>query len=126
MKRHLATFEALDRDARSRRLAFYASARSLAFAGADAPSNPFLRLRRTILVGDLIEFHESVLRTPLFFNDTNEVMNLIDHMLNRFCIRKRLEMSTHSGCMMLFRFNRLIYFPAPIHCIAITQVSQAV
>src|ERR1700722_16467653 len=61
MQRHLATFEALDADARASRLAFAAAAGLLALARTDAASDADARLRRSRVVSYFVQLHGGVL-----------------------------------------------------------------
>src|SRR5690606_31164130 len=57
VKRHLAAFEAVDRDARTAGLALLAAAGGLALARADAASDAHLALTRTFIVAEIVQFH---------------------------------------------------------------------
>ena len=58
MKRHLAAFEAGDRNAFTALLALLAAASRLALARTDTPADPHAGLAGTIVVADFIKFHE--------------------------------------------------------------------
>src|SRR3984885_1777526 len=61
MQRHLATFEALDADARASRLAFAATSGLLALSRTDAAPHADARLRRSRVVSYFVELHGGVL-----------------------------------------------------------------
>src|SRR3954471_9160317 len=57
VERHLAAFEAVDRDARARLGALLAAARGLALARANAPADPHAPLAGALVVAEFVEFH---------------------------------------------------------------------
>src|SRR5215472_7617268 len=95
MERHLAALEALNSHTGPRSLALAAASAGLAHARADATADAHALLARTRLVGDLVEFHRSVLlfrvvNCALFrvANHAYQVLHLADHAAGCRSIRQ--------------------------------------